>query len=246
MSFAKRLLQARKKAGYTQSELADQSGVSQKTITDIERGRNQSSLYLVQLARALKIDATWLATGEESELRISAQEPLARYTAKISDKNKKPLADAIGGNWIEIPNIYQWAKTKKIKIGPANGESADLGLCYSASFCAAKGWHPSTHFCLRIRGNAMIERGLADGWWVVIDSRVNKIVAQNRERENVYLLMLSGKPSLKMLLPMPGGGLNIVSANSNDSMWKNQIALSPEQAAQLKIIGLVDFVQGDV
>ena len=54
---------ARKERGWSQMELAKRSGLSQTTISDIERGRNRTSRDLIQLARALGISAEQLTSG---------------------------------------------------------------------------------------------------------------------------------------------------------------------------------------
>lgn len=62
-TFGERLREARKAAGLTQAALAQRSGVSQTTVSDIERGRNSSSAEAVALALACGVMAEWLAEG---------------------------------------------------------------------------------------------------------------------------------------------------------------------------------------
>lgn len=54
---------ARKERGWSQMELAKRSGLSQTTISDIERGRNRTSRDLIQIARALDISVEQLTSG---------------------------------------------------------------------------------------------------------------------------------------------------------------------------------------
>ncbi len=68
MSFGARLKQARDRAGLTQQELQVSSGVSQKTISKIERGDQMVSTATVQLAQACGVRPEWLAAGEEPVL----------------------------------------------------------------------------------------------------------------------------------------------------------------------------------
>lgn len=68
MSFGARLKQARGRAGLTQQELQIRSGVSQKTISKIERGDQAASSATVQLAQACSVRPEWLAAGEEPML----------------------------------------------------------------------------------------------------------------------------------------------------------------------------------
>lgn len=73
--FGRRLMEARKRAGLTQSELAKRVGIGQSTLADSER-LAIGSTYTVQLAKELGVSPSWLATGhEEGE---SPQEPQAR------------------------------------------------------------------------------------------------------------------------------------------------------------------------
>lgn len=58
---SERLRTARIDKGMTQIDLAKKSGVSQSTISDIERGRNESSKELPDLARALGCSIDYLA-----------------------------------------------------------------------------------------------------------------------------------------------------------------------------------------
>ena len=58
-----RLRTARKRRGLTQPQLAQRSGVSQTSISDLERGRSDTSRDLVSLARALDCSLDWLADG---------------------------------------------------------------------------------------------------------------------------------------------------------------------------------------
>lgn len=61
---AERLLWARKEARLTQEQLAKRVGLSQTTISDLERGRNEGSRDLVQIAIKLDLNPRWLATGK--------------------------------------------------------------------------------------------------------------------------------------------------------------------------------------
>ena len=62
-TFGTRLHHARKAAGFSQALLAKKSGLSQATISDIERDRNSGSSEVVKLAKALDVSALWLADG---------------------------------------------------------------------------------------------------------------------------------------------------------------------------------------
>lgn len=61
MTLADRLRAARKNAGLSQKVLAENSGVTQETISKIERGQSETSAYVVQLAIACGVRPEWLA-----------------------------------------------------------------------------------------------------------------------------------------------------------------------------------------
>lgn len=58
-----RLKKARTDAGLTQEELARAAGVTQKTISKIERGDQVATAAIVQLARACGVTPEWLSEG---------------------------------------------------------------------------------------------------------------------------------------------------------------------------------------
>jgi SOS-response transcriptional repressor LexA len=64
MELKDRLKQARKHAKLTQTQLADAVGITQTSITDLERGKSQTTGYIAQIAKACRVSALWLASGE--------------------------------------------------------------------------------------------------------------------------------------------------------------------------------------
>lgn len=66
MSMGERLRGARTARKLSQMRLAAMAGVSQSTISDIERGRNAGSTEAAKLAAVLGVSALWLSTGRGS------------------------------------------------------------------------------------------------------------------------------------------------------------------------------------
>lgn len=62
MRFGERLKKARIDAGLSQKQLEAASGVSQKTISKIERGDQEGSTQVAALARACGVNTDWLAS----------------------------------------------------------------------------------------------------------------------------------------------------------------------------------------
>lgn len=63
MTVADRLRTVRKERGLTQVTLAQQAGIGQGTIAQLESGRVIGSRHLPVIAAALGVSALWLATG---------------------------------------------------------------------------------------------------------------------------------------------------------------------------------------
>lgn len=64
-TLAKRLKHARELRGWTQTQLAQESGVKQSDISKIERGDTLKPTGLLALARALQVVPEWLDAGDE-------------------------------------------------------------------------------------------------------------------------------------------------------------------------------------
>ncbi|QHC98665.1 hypothetical protein PspR84_04115 [Pseudomonas sp. R84] len=65
-SLADRLLLARESASLSQADLARLIGAQQTSISQIESGKTKRTSYLAEIARACKVDMSWLAFGSET------------------------------------------------------------------------------------------------------------------------------------------------------------------------------------
>lgn len=63
-SLAERIKAARKYASLTQKQLADAAKVEQPLISQLETGKTLKTAYLTHIAKACRVSAQWLATGE--------------------------------------------------------------------------------------------------------------------------------------------------------------------------------------
>lgn len=80
-TLSERMKLARAHARLTQAQLAKKTGISQPTISDLERGEQTKSAYTTQIAHACRVSPLWLATGrgdmdatEEEEMPLSDDE----------------------------------------------------------------------------------------------------------------------------------------------------------------------------
>lgn len=80
-----RIINTRKAAGMTQSQLAAKAGLSQSTVAQIETGRNLGTKFAVELAQALGVTVDWLLTGMQSDRIITKAAQGAVLEALESD-----------------------------------------------------------------------------------------------------------------------------------------------------------------
>lgn len=66
-TIGERIIYLRKKRGLTQERLSALSGVAQPTLSRIEKGRVQEPEKIFEIARALRVNAYFLKTGQGSE-----------------------------------------------------------------------------------------------------------------------------------------------------------------------------------
>lgn len=63
-TLAERLKFSREKAGLTQQQVAEKTGMSQPTYFKVEKGVTKRTTYLAELANLFNVSSTWLATGQ--------------------------------------------------------------------------------------------------------------------------------------------------------------------------------------
>ena len=63
MEYKDRLKAARKHAGLTQGELAKRAGLTQTSVSDLERGKSKATAFTAQIAKVCGVDPIWLAQG---------------------------------------------------------------------------------------------------------------------------------------------------------------------------------------
>lgn len=107
-TIAERLKYARETKGWTQSQLAAASELSQSTIGNIESGAREGRGSLPKLAKALSISHDWLADNEGD---MVADQNLIREPAtvtpgpNIKGQGRYPVIDAVqAGSWKEVCN----------------------------------------------------------------------------------------------------------------------------------------------
>ena len=104
-TFGSRLKGARQTAGLTQKQLAKLAGLSQTTISDIERDRNSGSGEVVTLARVLGVSAEYLANNIGPMIAIQQTQMPTKRSDIPTIEPKTKRAKRIAGINRTIENI---------------------------------------------------------------------------------------------------------------------------------------------
>ena len=155
MEYSERLKAARKHASLSQAELAKRLGINQTSISDLERGKSQSSTHTASIARHCGVNPYWLERGEGNMVNAVGESP-NRYNVEVGPELKGfvPLISWVqAGSWCEVEDVYQV------------GDAEDWLPC------------PTTHgpraYVLRVRGESMFNayerRSFRDGDLIFCD-----------------------------------------------------------------------------
>jgi transcriptional regulator with XRE-family HTH domain len=108
-----RIKEARSALGWSQVQLADEAGVTQSAIGNIESGLRQRPRELVSLAKALRVSPEWLETGQgprteraSLELVGADAEPsvraLVEYLAEIAAQQRPTLRKNLANLLVDL------------------------------------------------------------------------------------------------------------------------------------------------
>lgn len=108
-TLGERIKTARQHASLTQKQLADAAKVEQPLISQLETGKTLKTAYLTHIAKACRVSAQWLATGE-------GQMVLDRHNADGSLNLDKPWADMDAGHLNVTPTKESHRKAREYPL----------------------------------------------------------------------------------------------------------------------------------
>lgn len=216
MSLGERLLMARKAKKLTQLELAKKSGLSQATVSDIERGRNQSTVEAPALAKALGISLDYLLTGKEQQEQIS-------IIATEEDFAFIPFYDAHGS----------------CGDGYHNGDHVVIKseLAFKRTWLKSEGLQEKDLSIITAKGDSMSPT-ISDGAILLINSNYKRL-----ESGRVYAIVVNDEVRVKRLFIGISGDCRIASDNPNKTLYPDE-TISAEALNHLHIIGRVVWMGG--
>jgi len=121
-NIGKRIQSARKSAKITQVQLAKMVGMTQQSLSLLERGESNSTRKVVDIAEVLGVSAHWLVNGTDGpDIKVTDPQDRDLYVGKlkleISDKSMEP--DFLPGHTIYYsPGTYpEPGEIVAVKIG---------------------------------------------------------------------------------------------------------------------------------
>lgn len=122
MTIGNRVKGLRKTRGLTQDALAQLAGITQSSLSEIERGQTKygSGPVLIRLAAALRVSPNWLSTGRGSPTEAPRSDPDSSEALHIYQALSPALRDAwmasgralLAQSGPSLANPYHPAKAK--------------------------------------------------------------------------------------------------------------------------------------
>ncbi|MDE1139935.1 MAG: S24 family peptidase [Paraburkholderia tropica] len=243
-TFGDRVRKRREELGMSQEGLGKAAGISQSTIAQIERGRNQGTKHMLSLARALDVDAEWLETGRDAK-QISAKTDASDIDPK-RDLMKR-LLPADKGNVIvwERPEDLEpdedrvWIDRYDYRFSAGEGliqweVRQKKALPFDIGFFKALGVRPQDCRLAQVHGRSM-EPYLFHRDMMMICS------AKTQIRDGlIYAVYFEDEQLVKQIFKEPNGALRLHSYNAE---FPDRI-LAGEQLEALHVAGEVVYRSG--
>ncbi|CAG9417851.1 MULTISPECIES: XRE family transcriptional regulator [Providencia] len=221
MSIAKRLLDARIKAGMSQADLAEKVGVSQQSIQKIEAGQTNSPRRIADIAKAVNVSAQWLQFGTHDGNGLKTEFEVKEWEEIPSHGNVE---------FVDIPVL-------DIELAAGSGSSAELIELEEYTYPFRRdelrkyGVSASNARIVKIVGNSLYPV-LNGGDLVAVD-----ITKRDIKDGDLYAIRDGVLLRVKILIYRPDGGLIIRSFN-RDEYPDEQLPRS-EAVTRVHVIGRV-------
>lgn len=205
MELKDRLKQARKQAGLTQNQVAEAASMTQATYSQLERGIVKSTGKVVEIAKKLKVDPNWLATGQGSMTAPALQSNISPYFEPVSDWDDDTALEA---DEIAVPYYKDFGAACGYGSDKVAYDSEWRRLRISRATLDRIGSHRDQVFATRADGDSMSPT-INDGDTIWVD-RSKTTVKDDR----IFVFEYGGLFLCKRLFRLPNNGLRVVSDNS--------------------------------
>lgn len=198
-TFSERLTTAMAAAGLSQAQLADMVGVSQPAVQKMAAGKTNGSRKMVELARALGVQAEWLSNGS-GPMRADGQQPATPAIATCSDVYR-----------VEVMNL-------SVSAGPGTVNSEFVEVLRSVEYSPEDarlmfdGRKQEQVRIINVRGDSM-SGTIEPGDLLFVDISVN-----NFDGDGIYAFLYDDTAHVKRLQKMKDK-LLVISDNKSYTPW---------------------------
>ncbi|WP_430442340.1 XRE family transcriptional regulator [Providencia huaxiensis] len=221
MSIAKRLLEARIKAGMSQADLAEKVGVSQQSIQKIESGQTSAPRRIEDIAKAVNVSAQWLQFGARDENGKKTE---------FEVKEWEDVSHSADTEFVDIPVL-------DIELSAGSGANAEVIESEEYTY-------PFRRDELRKHGvsasNARIVTIVGNSLYPVLNSG-DKVAVDISKKDikdgDLYAIRDGVLLRVKILVYRPDGGIVIRSFNRDE--YPDEQLPRNEAAARVHVIGRV-------
>lgn len=236
MEFKERLKAARQYAKLNQTELAARAGLTQTSISDLERGKSKATAFATQIASACGVSPMWLAEGVGDMLKgLSDAVPLNRPAPNVAMSDIQPWDDStpLDDDEVYVPFL------REVELAAGSGrfviaenDSARL------RFFKKDLRHNNVQFnhakCVMVSGNSMLPV-LRDGATVGLNVAKNSL--GDIVDGEMYAINHNGQLRVKQVYRLPSG-IRLRSFN-RDEHPDEDYTFAEIQDQQIAILGHV-------
>lgn len=215
MNIAERIRKIRQEKGFTIIELGQEIGVSDRTISNYERGERRPSVdYLTLLYEHLDANAEWLLSGNGDMLKDKSSNMPVKISADdfwfIPKLNINAAAGA--GSIVDVENVEDYIAFQK--------------AWFNNHIFAPK----SSLAVLTANGDSM-EPTIKNGDMLLVDTSQNQA-----KSDNIYIIRVDHSLVVKRVQCLPGNKLQVISDNKTYDSYIIDLA---DESQQASIIGKV-------
>lgn len=234
-----RLKRARAKAGVSQKELADAVGATQGMISKIERGDQDRTTYVSEIAHYLGVDESWLATGKGKMGRSTPQDDFeinAPYEGFKPIETFEHPGDLAKEKYVMVPHLDARFSAGNGVVNHRSDINSKPHKAFQAEWIRSLNATPKDLVMFEVTGNSMSPR-ISDGDSVLVDTGNT-----TPEDGNVFILRVADEARLKRIQVMINGDLLLIS-DSDD--FQNEV-IKGADIADIEILGRVVWVGGAI
>jgi phage repressor protein C with HTH and peptisase S24 domain len=217
MELKDRLKTARHYAKLSQVELAIAAGITQASISDLERGKSLATSHCVQIAVACNVSPTWLSDGS-GEMTAHHHGP---------DENGSPSKK----DYALIPQYTARASAGKGYHNDHIELSEGQGLVFKRDWLKRLSLKEESSCVIYAEGSSM-EPTISDGDVLLID----RASTEPRSGKVYAIQRPDGSISVKRLVQPFAGGWVVRSDNPDKTLYPDE-PISADDLQQIEIIG---------